>query len=97
MSPIPISVEAFKILNSLFDQLESVGFDAECDGYSLAFDLPDGRPYLLNYHGVTEQIWLASPLTGAHHFRLSEGRWVSTRGGGDLMFLLETELSVNLS
>ena len=55
------------------------------------------RPYLLNYHGVTHQIWLASPLTGAHHFRLQDGRWVSTRGTEDLITLLETELAITLS
>lgn len=90
-------VEAFKTLNTLFEQLEKSGFECECDGHSLAFDSPDGRPYLLNYHGVTQQIWLASPLTGAHHFRLQDGCWVSTRGTEDLMALLEKELAVSLS
>lgn len=90
-------VEAVKTLDALFEQLEKAGFDGECDGHSLSFDLPDGRPYLLNYHGVTHQIWLASPLTGAHHFRLQEGRWVSTRSDDELISLLERELAVSLS
>jgi frataxin len=90
-------VEACKTLNTLFEQLEKVGFDGECDGHSLAFDLSDGRPYLLNYHGVTHQIWLASPLSGAHHFRYQDGRWISTRGTDDLITLLESELAVSLS
>ncbi len=94
---LPLSVEAFKTLNTLWEQLEKAGFDGECDGYSLAFDLPDGKPYLLNYHGVAHQIWLASPLTGAHHFRFQEGRWVSTRSADDLVALLEKELAVSLS
>jgi frataxin len=93
----PLVVEAFKTLNTLFEQLEKAGFDGECDGHSLAFDLPDGRPYLLNYHGVTQQIWLASPVSGAHHFRLQEGRWISTRGTDELVALLESELEVPLS
>lgn len=97
LSLSPLVVEACKTLNALFEQLEKAGFDGECDGYSLAFDLPDGRPYLLNYHGVTQQIWLASPVTGAHHFRLREGRWLSTRARDDLITLLETELGVSLS
>jgi len=91
------AVEALKTLDTLFEQLEKAGFHCECDGYSLAIDLPDGRHYLLNYHGVTHQIWLASPLTGAHHFRLQDGRWVSTRETGGLTTLLETELAVSLS
>lgn len=93
----PLAVEAFKTLNALFEQLEEAGFDCECDGHSLAFDLPDGRPYLLNYHGVTQQVWLASPLTGAHHFRFQDDHWISTRGTDDLIALLETELAVPLS
>jgi frataxin len=91
------AVEAYKTLNTLFEQLEKVGFDGECDGHSLAFDSKKGQPYLLNYHGVTHQIWLASPTTGAHHFRLEDGRWVSTRGTEELISLLESELNVNLS
>jgi len=42
----PLSVEAFRTLNFLFEILENAGVDAECDGYSLAIDLPDGRHYL---------------------------------------------------
>jgi frataxin len=95
------AAEAFQALNTLFERLEKAGFDPECDGHSLSFDLPDGRPYLLNYHGVTHQIWLASPLTGAHHFQLQRNRWVSTRGTAqdteDLISLLEAELAVSLS
>lgn len=89
--------EAYKTLDTLFEKLEKAGFDGECDGHSLAFDLPDGRPYLLNYHGVTNQIWLASPITGAHHFKLTEGRWVSTRSSDELVALLEIELGITLS
>ena len=92
-----LALEAFKTLNTLFEQLEKAGFDCDCDGHSLAFNSVDEHPYLLNYHGVTQQIWLASPVTGAHHFRLQDGRWTSTRGTDDLMTLLETELAVSLS
>jgi len=92
-----LAIEACKTLNALFEKLEQAGLDAECDGYSLAFDLTDEQHYLLNYHGVTHQIWLASPLTGAHHFRLQNGRWVSTRSNDELTSLLENELMVSLS
>lgn len=91
------AVEAYKTLNMLFEQLENVGFDGECDGHSLTFNSRDGQPYLLNYHGVTHQLWLASPLTGAHHFRLQDDRWISTRGTDELITLLESELNVPLS
>ena len=97
-APNPVeSVEACKTLDFFLSCLEKEGFDGDCDGYSLAFQAKDGQPYLLNYHGVTRQIWLASPLTGAHHFRLQEGRWISTRSGDDLVSLLEAELAISLS
>jgi frataxin len=85
------------MLDFLLLRLEGAGFDGDCDGCSLIFHAKDGKPYLLNYHGVTRQIWLASPLTGAHHFRLQEGRWVSTRSSDNLISLLEDELAVSLS
>jgi frataxin len=91
------AVEACKMLDFLLLRLEGLGFDGDCDGYSLTFHAQDGKSYLLNYHGVTRQIWLASPLTGAHHFRLQEGRWISTRSSDNLISLLETELAVSLS
>ena len=97
LSLSPLVVEAYKTLNTLFEQLEKAGFEGDCDGHSLAFDLPDGRPYLLNYHGVAQEIWLASPISGAHHFRLQDGLWISTRGTENLISLLETELAVTLT
>lgn len=97
LSLTPHVVEAYKTINTLFEQLEKSGIDGECDGHSLAFDLPDGRHYLLNYHGVMQQLWLASPMSGAHHFRLQDGHWISTRDTIGLIELLEKELEVTLS
>lgn len=96
-----IAVEACKTLNTLYDSLEQAGFDGDCDGYSLAFESKEGLPYLLNYHGVTGQIWLASPKSGAHHFRRQDGFWISTRPSQrptdhELYGLLEFELDIIL-
>jgi frataxin len=97
-APKPVeAAEACKMLDFLLLRLEGLGFDGDCDGYSLTFHTKDGKTYLLNYHGVTRQIWLASPLTGAHHFRLQEGHWISTRSDDNLISLLEAELAVSLS
>ncbi len=46
---------------------------------SLTITLPNKRQYLINKHGVTRQIWLSSPFTGAHHFQLKDGQWRCTR------------------
>lgn len=46
---------------------------------SLTITLPHEHQYLINKHGVTRQIWLSSPFTGAHHFQLKDGQWRCTR------------------
>jgi frataxin len=58
---------------------------------TLTVTLPHKQQYVLHKHGVTKQIWLASPFTGAHHFRLKEGQWVCTRTGVRLQDLLLAE------
>ncbi len=50
--------------------------------------------YLLNYHGVTQQIWYSSAMSGAHHFALTDqGVWHCTRSKNTLYEVLSRELS----
>ncbi|WP_010299981.1 frataxin domain-containing protein [Candidatus Odyssella thessalonicensis] len=52
------------------------------------------RHFLLNYHGVTQQVWYSSAISGAHHFALTEaGVWHCTRSEDTLSQLLSRELS----
>ena len=53
--------------------------------------LPGNNQYLINKHGVTKQIWVSSPFTGAHHFSYQEGKWLCTRTGELLGDLLRAE------
>jgi frataxin len=71
------------ILNMAADFFDSTWPDADVDllGDVLTVTLSTGQQYVINKHGVTRQIWLSSPFTGAHHFLLSEGQWVCTRTG----------------
>lgn len=46
---------------------------------TLSVSLPSGQQYLINKHGVTRQIWVSSPFTGAHHFHFKNDRWRCTR------------------
>ena len=52
--------------------------------------------YILSIHEPTSEIWLASPVSGAHHFQLRSSDpilWVSTRDENINLFkLLEEEL-----
>lgn len=71
-----------------FDELELV------DGV-LQAETEDGRTFILNRHNPLRQVWLSSPVSGAHHYAFDEGRdgWFSTRGGEALRDRLVTDLT----
>lgn len=77
--------------------IEAAGADLEVDleGGILTIELDDGGTFVLNRHGPLRQLWLSSPVSGASHYELdaADGRWKSTRGGGDLAQSLAADLS----
>jgi len=77
------------------DALDSVEVDL-INGI-LTIETEDRRSFVINKHGPNKQIWLSSPISGAHHFDAdpaSDGkRWVATRGGEDLIAVLAADLS----
>ncbi|MBY0292374.1 MAG: iron donor protein CyaY [Alphaproteobacteria bacterium] len=58
---------------------------------TLTVSLQNDLHYLINKHEVTQQLWLASPFTGAHHFYLKNGQWWCTRTNLNLEELLRQE------
>ncbi len=72
---------AAHILEEMAEYFETAWPEAEVDLFedSLIVQLTDGKQYLLNKHGVTQQIWLSSPFTGAHHFVFKNNGWYCTR------------------
>ena len=58
---------------------------------TLTVSLQNNLHYLINKHEVTQQLWLASPFTGAHHFYLKNGQWWCTRTNLNLEELLRQE------
>ncbi|MBA3812961.1 MAG: iron donor protein CyaY [Alphaproteobacteria bacterium] len=58
---------------------------------TLTVTLHGGQQYVIHKHGVTRQIWLASPFTGAHHFHFKDVQWRCTRTGIVLQALLTNE------
>ncbi len=89
---------ATQTLDALFEALEvtlSDALEADLEGAILSIELEDGRQYILNKHAPNRQLWLSSPVSGAHHFGFDAARdaWVSTRGAGELRALLGSELS----
>lgn len=97
-----MSDSAFETLaDSLLATLEEVlgdHVDAELQGGILTVEGEAGT-WIVNKHAPTRQIWLSSPVSGARHYAFDEGRrqWRDTRGGGDLLEALRSELGVELA
>lgn len=53
--------------------------DVDFVGETLMVTLPQKQQYVIHRHGISRQIWVASPFTGAHHFSIKDGQWYCTR------------------
>ena len=79
-------------LQHLADQLESqTDLDVELEGSQLTIYNNKRQTFLLNFHTPTNQLWLSSPVTGAHHFCWKD-MWVSTRTEVSLVEILSTDI-----
>jgi iron donor protein CyaY len=83
-------------LNQLADFFESSWPNADVDLLEdvLIVLLPGDKQYVINKHGVTQQVWLSSPFTGAHHFAYQEDAWRCTRTEKLLSDLLRDEQKI---
>lgn len=81
------------ILEEVAEFFESSWPQADVDllDGTLTVILPTQQQYVIHKHGVTCQIWVASPFSGAHHFHLKEGQWRCTRTGTCLQEFLVFE------
>ena len=70
--------EIFNLVESKFDNYE-VDYEDE----NLRIDSLDGKgTFIVSIHTPTSQIWLSSPISGAHHFESKSPEsieWISTR------------------
>jgi CyaY protein len=59
----------------------------------------DGGKVIVNRHVPNREVWVAA-RSGGFHFRIDEGRWRDTRGGGELgaevTRLLHEEMGVDV-
>jgi frataxin len=96
MDESAFETKASHLLRDLAAYFENRLPDAEVDfeGGVLTVELEDGRQYVLNKHSPTKQVWLASPVSGASHYVFDEtsALWKNTRGGSDLIALLDREI-----
>ena len=83
-------------LAALAERVEDAVDSVEVDLINgiLTIETEDRRSFVINKHGPNQQIWLSSPISGAHHFDADGERWVAARGGGDLVAVLAADLAV---
>lgn len=92
-----------KIFDHLFKQLDEYDFDVDfLDGnihiYIQEKEQNKEQEYIINKHSFSKQIWLSSPVSGAHHFSYFESNktWISS-SGEELLKVLSKDLNVELS
>ena len=71
--------EMDRLLESIVSQIEEVDIkstiDIDYDGEVLTLDTKEGQ-YIINKHNSAKQIWMVSPISGPHHFHISEEEWI---------------------
>ena len=63
---------------------EECGVDIDIEpkpGGILELEFDNGTKMIINRHTAAREIWVAAK-SGGFHFRLQDGNWVNTRGGG---------------
>ena len=90
---------AKQTLDDIFNITEkkSPDFDVDFEGENLIIEI-DNSIFVLSIHNPTQQIWMSSPVSGAHHFEYKEDggnyQWISTRDNSINLFdKLDMELS----
>ena len=69
-------------------QLNDGILEIDCEGGGGA-----GGKIIVNRHVPNLELWLAT-RGGGYHYRLVDGRWENTRGGGDLQAELTRALTI---
>ena len=93
-------IEAKKILDELFSfvEIEFDNFDVDYEDENLVIQtLDENRTFIISIHEPSSQIWLSSPISGAHHFEKDKNslNWMSTRDQNIILHeLLKSELKI---
>ena len=82
---IEFKKKALETLDDIFNLVESNfdNYEVDYEDENLKIESLEGKgTFIVSIHTPTSQIWLSSPISGAHHFesRSSESiEWISTR------------------
>ena len=80
-------------LDRLSERLEASGLDTDYANLTLSFPVACGL-YLFKVHGLTEEIWLSSPVSGGHRFAQNGDQWINIRTEEELDSFLQEELGI---
>jgi len=73
-------------------QCDEIDIDTHRTGGLLELVFPSGSKIVVNTQPPLHELWLAA-RTGGYHFRLVDGRWIDSRGGGEFFAMLSQEIS----
>ena len=82
---IEFKKKALETLDDIFNLVESRfdNYEVDYEDENLRIDSLEGRgTFIVSLHSPTSQIWLSSPISGAHHFESVSPdsiEWISTR------------------
>ena len=95
----PVNAQkALDTLDDIFNLVESKfdNFEVDYEEENLRIDSLEGKgTFIVSIHSPTSQIWLSSPISGAHHFELinNTNDWIGTRDKNlNLIKVLQMEL-----
>ncbi len=82
------------LMQNIENAVDEAGLDAECDrsGNVLTIEGASGEQIVVNRHGPTQQMWLAT-RKGGLHFENKNGQWLNTRDGTRIEEALNVALS----
>jgi CyaY protein len=85
---------AERALERIEDAIDACGIDADLgrNGGVLTIEFDDGSKIIVNIQGPMREIWVAT-RSGGYHFREDSGRWLGTRGEGELFACLSRWVS----
>lgn len=84
------TLDAFEAALEPYDQDGTLELERSDDALSLS--MASGKVYLISKHAASQQVWVASPLSGGLHFRAEGTGWVLP-DGQRLEALVAEELS----
>ena len=82
---IEFKKKALETLDDIFNLVESKfdNYEVDYEDENLRIDSLEGKgTFIVSIHTPTSQIWLSSPISGAHHFESKSKdsvEWISTR------------------